>query len=1399
VWQATLRTTLFAAAAFVTLGHAYGRGSGSAELTHAQTTLFSLPMQFEPNGGQTSEQIKFLSRGPGYSLFFASDQVFLSVRSAASAKNAKANPGNHSSRATKGLYLKAEGINHAELGMSLVNANPQPQLEGVDQLPSTVNYFIGRDPKGWHAGIRPFSKVKYHQVYPGIDLVYYGNQRQLEYDFILAGDAQPGRIGIDFKGADGLQIDNEGGLIIQLAGGTMHWAKPVAYQESAAGRKEVACRFALRAAHQAGFELGPYDTTKPLVIDPVLIYSTYLGGSDFDTGEAIAIDSGGNVYITGDTASVNFPTVSGFDSTANGSNDVFVAKLNPTGTALVYSTYLGGSGDDFAHGIAVDASGNAYITGSTESPNFPLMNAAQTTYQGNDDVFVTKLNATGTAILYSTLLGGSDFDSGNAIAVDNSGNAYIAGETDSLIANGPTHAVPFPTANSFQRSAGGGFADAFVTKINTTASGSASLVYSSFLGGTTDEAANAITIDASGNAYVTGQVFDSQTLYPNPPTSDFPTLNAFQPQFNQGSTDPNAGSLDGFLTKINSAGSAMVFSTYLGGFGDDSATDIVLDSAGRIYVAGVTGSTNFPVTLNATQPIIGGGITDFPLDDVFIIVFQSDGRTLYYSTFLGGTLDEVAPSVAVDQFGDIYVAGQTLSYDFPITSGAFQTNSWGSSDGFVAKINPAVPGPAGLVYSSLIGGGDDVGNGDNACAGIVVDTNGNYYVVGRTTAATNFPVTTGVLSMTNKGSSDAFVAKFSSAPDLSVAMTPSIEPVVVGSNLTFTIQINNNGRSTFTGVTNRVALSTNLQLISVSTSVGNFSTNNGTVVFNLGTVTNNASVLQTIMVKALVPGVTTNTATLSSIETGLGLEPNTDNNVDVDISTIQGIADIKLTTMTEAPNPALLTSNLTYSFQIDNKGPYPATLVVLTDALPAGLSFVSATNSAGTFVTTNTGAVVFSFPTIPSGTGASATIVAQAIATGTVINTATVSAFELDTNPGNNTGTTITTVNPVDDVSLSTRVSANTVFAGNNLTYTLFVTNQGPSTGIPVTLTDSLPLSASVVSVLITQGTWAQTNNVVTCSFGSMNTGAVATVTIIVTYSQGGSMTNLVNVSPQATDPNPADNSASIVTTVIPLADLLVTQSVVPNPANVGNNLTYTVSVTNRGPSTATSTVLTDPLPAGLAFVSAQSTAGTCSLANGIVTCNAGDLPVGGKVTMTLTVQATLDGTIVNTASAISSVTDPTTNNNSSISVTVNANPNAPILHITLLSSKVVLSWSTNAVGFALESETAIAVPSAWTAVTNVPVIIGNQYFVTNTATGDSKFYRLAIPQPPPTLSAAAVDGNVVVSWPANATGFILQAKPTLATASAWSPITNTPVTVGNRSYVTNPSSGISGFYQLKK
>jgi len=560
-----------------------------SRIAAARETYGKLPLSFEANRGQTAPSAQFLAHGVGYSLFLTGNgAVFIMSRRDKQAINSAL------SRATTKTTV---------LRMNLVGANSVSAAEGLDEQAGKANYFIGNDSAKWQVNIPTFGRVQYKNVYSGIDLTYYGNQRQLEYDFIVAPKADYKQIELDFKGAKKVEIERASGdLLLHTRLGVMREHQPKVYQEVNGARQEIPGWYVMRGHGRVGFEVGEYDTSAPLIIDPVLVYSTYLGGSGADQGNGIAVDSSGNAYVIGTTTSTNFPTANAIQGTFGGGSfgDAFVTKLNAAGTALVYSTYLGGSSLDQGNGIAVDSSGNAYLTGLTSSTNFPTVNPVQSANGGTSDAFIAKINSAGSAIVYSTYLGGGNSDDGVGIAVDSSGNAYVAGETQS---------TNFPTVNPFQSAYGGG-RDGFVTKIN--AAGSA-YVYSTYLGGSSDDAIKSIALDSAGNAYVAGATA----------STNFPTATPIQP------ANAAAGGYNCFVTKINAAGSALVYSTYLGGSGGfDVATGIAVDSSGDAYITGVTVSTDFP-TANAFQ---GTHATDSGVNDAFVTKIRDASQLLNIST-----------------------------------------------------------------------------------------------------------------------------------------------------------------------------------------------------------------------------------------------------------------------------------------------------------------------------------------------------------------------------------------------------------------------------------------------------------------------------------------------------------------------------------------------------------------------------------------------------------------------------------------------------------------------------------------------------------------------------------------------------------------------------------------------
>jgi hypothetical protein len=679
-----------------------------------------LPLSFEANQGQTDGRVKFLSRGSGYSLFLTNDGAVFSLRGS-NAKTTDKSPHSLATRQPEDLATTT-----SVLRMKLVKANPSAKIAGEDELPGKSNYFIGNDPKKWRSDVPTFGKVKYEGVYPGIDLVYYGNQRQLEYDFVVAPGADPRRVQFDVRGAKRITQDEQGDLVLQTGAGEVRWVKPVVYQEKDGTRQEIAAHYVVNDKNRVGFAVAGYDLRRQLFIDP-LIYSTYLGGNDLDAGYGITVDSSGNAYVAGATASTNFPTKNPLQPSYDGGQyDCFVAKLNPTGSALVYSTFFGGSGDDSALFIAVHSSGSAYITGSTTSTNFPTKNPLQASFGGGTDAFVAKLNSTGSALVYSTYIGGSGREYGTGIAVDSSGNAYVAGGTTS---------TNFPTKNPLQPGYGGGQYDAFVAKLNPTGS---AFVYSTFLGGSDLDFGYGVAVDSSGDAYVAGYT----------ESTDFPTENPVQAS--------NAGGLDAFVAEINPTGSALVYSTYLGGSGDENCYGLALDNSGNAYIMGSTASTDFP-TVNALQPKYGGGATD-----AFVAQLNSTGSAVVYSTYLGGSGADVAFGITVDSSANAYVSGYTTSTNFPTKNPLQPGYGGGQYDAFVAKLNPT---GSGLLYSTYLGG-----NNDDFGQGIAVGSSGNAYVTGYT-GSTNFPTVNPLQPKYGGGQYDAFVAKIAK-PSAFIKLAP---------------------------------------------------------------------------------------------------------------------------------------------------------------------------------------------------------------------------------------------------------------------------------------------------------------------------------------------------------------------------------------------------------------------------------------------------------------------------------------------------------------------------------------------------------------------------------------------------------------------------------------------------
>ena len=670
------------------------------------------------NQGQADNRVSFLSHGSGYDLFLTSNEAVLSLNVPSAQQ-----PSTASSMQSKNL--KTDPPTHTKqhvLRMKLMGANSATRVTGVDELPGKSNYLLGNDPKQWRTNVAHYAKVKYQAVYPGIDLIYYGREQQLEYDFIVAPGAEPSAIRQDFEGAQSVDIDTTGNLVLRTRGGELHQRKPFIYQETNGQKREIAGRYVKAGERQVRFAIGEYDRNLPLVIDPVLIYASYLGGSGQDGVHGIGTDGGGNAYVAGYATSTDFPTTPGsFQPTAPTVWDAFVTKFDPTGSVLLYSTYIGGSSSDPLYGFTVDSAGNAYLSGHTGSVNFPTTPGAfDTVLDTGTDAFAVKLSTSGSSLVYSTFLGGSDFDAAYAIAVDGSGNAYLTGATKSL--NFPT--TPGVLDVTFN-STSANDEDAFAVKLN--ASGSA-LVYSTYLGGSSRDQATGIAVDASGHAYIVGAT----------KSANFPrTFGAFDITSN--------GGFDTFVLKVNNVASGLFYGTLLGGSMDDVGNGIAVDPAGYAYVTGYTLSANFPTTSVAYDKSLSGPW------DVFVTKVNQTGTGLVYSTFLGGSDVDIGLAIAVDSLGQAYVTGNCYSTNYPTTLGAIDTTHNGSADVFVTKMNQT---GSGLLYSTYLGG--SAADGGYA---IVVDAAGNVFV-GGFTLSTNFPATPGAVDTSyNSGNSDGFVLR----------------------------------------------------------------------------------------------------------------------------------------------------------------------------------------------------------------------------------------------------------------------------------------------------------------------------------------------------------------------------------------------------------------------------------------------------------------------------------------------------------------------------------------------------------------------------------------------------------------------------------------------------------------
>lgn len=718
--------------------------SAPTRVTKSQitATMFNAPMSFEVNQGQTDPSVNFIARGSGYTLFLTPTEsvMVMQQREATPSTNDV-----HDPLAT----MEPVPVTQNVVRMKLEGSNPKPIVEGQDQLPSIVNYFIGNDPAKWRTKIPTYAKVTYQEAYPGIDVAYYGNQGRLEYDFIVAPGADPNQIRIAFEGAAEMKIADSGDLLLTTALGEVRLQQPVVYQEGEGGRRQmVGASYIRKQPFQddtVKIELAAYDVTKPLLIDPVLSFSSFLGGVGGDDASDVGIDPAGNVWVVGSTAGLLLaPTGTSYDPSYNGGpSDIFVLKVSPSGTPLVW-TYIGGSSNDHTPAITFDSSGNAWLTGTTGG-SFPVTpDNLQAVYQGGGDAFIVKLDPNGSTLLYATLYGTPLSEAGRSIAVNSGGTTvYLGGETTSPALPGSGGPVVQPNFAGVQ--------DGFIAKINIP---SVHIEYVTYLGGTARENLSKIKLDAAGNLHVVGQTFS--TDFPGTALSSISSLASVQPNF-------GGGTSDAFAIKLNANGTQLLYSTYLGGNDADAGLSVALDSIGNAVVSGNTRSPNFPLAGTPFQSTRVG-------NDYFATKISQSGGVLIFSTYFGGIGNDSGGVVALDQSDNVYLSGQSNSCAVPHFSHPLQINVCAAGAGlpiFVGQLDPT-----GSSLLSLFG---FTGNGSSISNGLVTDGNGSLYVAGFTRAS-DLMTQNAFQGTFGGGTSDAFFAKLTyrpiaaAGPDLSVSM-----------------------------------------------------------------------------------------------------------------------------------------------------------------------------------------------------------------------------------------------------------------------------------------------------------------------------------------------------------------------------------------------------------------------------------------------------------------------------------------------------------------------------------------------------------------------------------------------------------------------------------------------------
>ncbi len=965
------------------------------------TKAVTTPLSFEVNVGQFEPPVRYLARGPGYGVFFTPTETVLVLQRSLA-------PSHTDARVVHSAHPPAS-IKEKTLRLQFVGNEVRPtQPKGQDQLPGLSHYFRGNDPTRWYTHVPQYARVVYEDLYPGIDLIYYGRGHQLEYDLVVAAGADPGAIELQVTGVESITKMPDGSLRLETAVGDLRQHPPVIYQEQNGLKHMIAGSYRVADPNRITFEIAPYDSRLPLYIDPVLSYATYF---ESDGVYSITQDGAGNLYLTGAAIPSTPTTVDSFQTTHNGFRDAFVTKLDPTGTTVLYSTFLGGSRDDLGRDIAVDATGNASVVGISSSTDFPTKSAIPDTSSlqennaGSYDVVLARLSPNGDNLEYSTYLGGSGEDGlrqGLGLALDAQGNAYVSGTTNSK---------NFPTEKPLQATLGGEM-DAFVAKVQGDGS---KLLFGTYLGGSNSDLGGDVGVDGTGLAYVVGTTF----------SADFPTMNPRQQSL--------AGASDIFISKLTAEGEGLVYSTYLGGAGQDEGRGLAVDSSGQVFLTGYSQSSDYPVVDKEEQPAFQGQLAGSA--DVVVSLINDAGAELVYSTYVGGTEQDQGVGIALDPSGQAYVTGWTTSENFPVTGDAPQPRRGiGRMDAFVLKLN--ADGTSRLYATYLGGDGDDVGQA------ITVDNTESAYVVG-TSSSSDFPRTAPLQAVSSGG----FVAELSETgppqADLAITMGDAPESVERGTTLTYKLTITNQGPETANDVRWRFILTALFRLESILTSQGpGCMDEEEDLVCRLGTLEKGGKATITMTGRPLVsPSILTNrTSVFSELP-----DPDWSNNIiqiHTDVTTPEGgpTADLSLV-RTDNTETITIGAPFSYTLTVTNHGPDTVAHVNLTETIPPEASVGTATSSQGMCAGDRKLSCILG--SLQADTKATVTIEVIPTTTETLASSARVTSSATDPNTS-------------ADLSVSLDGPPTPIKEGEVQTYTTTVMNNGPDPAENVVLVNNL-------------------------------------------------------------------------------------------------------------------------------------------------------------------------------------------------------------------------------------------------------------------------------------------------------------------------------------------------------